>query len=73
MSTIQEIEAAIAKLPPGEFRELMRRLEEQREAAWDRQMQEDAKSGMLDKLWQQAEREIEAGETVSLDEFLRHP
>ena len=72
MDTVQEIEAAIAKLSPDEFRELMSRLEEHREAAWDRQMEEDAKNGNLDKLWERAERENAAGETISLEEFLRN-
>ena len=72
MSTVQEIEAAIVKLSPDEFRELMSWLEEHRAAAWDRQMEEDAKNGNLDKLWERAERENEAGETISLDEFFRN-
>ncbi len=72
VSTIQEIEAAIAQLPDEDYRQLMRRLEERRNAAWDRQMEEDAANGNLDKLWAQAEKEIEEGETMPLDEFLRH-
>ena len=47
VSTLAEIEAAIAKLPPLEFRAL-ERLKEREADAWDRQIEADAKSGRLD-------------------------
>lgn len=67
MSTVEEIQAAIAKLSPPEFDEVARWTEAQLEAAWDRQMKADVDSGELDRLWAQAEREIAAGETTPLD------
>ena len=51
MSTLAEIEEAIAKLPPSEFRELLRRLNKRESEAWDRQIEEDAQSGKLEALY----------------------
>lgn len=72
MSTIEEIEEAIVGLPREDFWKLTDKLIAQREAAWDAQMEADAASGRLDALWAQAEKEIEAGESQSLDVFLGH-
>lgn len=72
MSTLADIEDAIAKLPPVEFRALLQRMKERDADAWDRQIEDDAKSGKLDHLWEQARREIAEGEVVPLDEFLRN-
>ena len=70
MGTVQEIEAAIAQLPPDEFRQLMSRLEEQRAADWDRQMEEDAASGKLDRLYAELEKENAGQPEIPLDDFL---
>lgn len=70
MSTVEEIEEAIGKLPRKEFWALTDKLIVAREAAWDCQLEHDAAEGRLDALWAEAEKEIEAGETVPLDEFL---
>lgn len=70
MSTVEEIEKAISDLPREDFWKLTDRLMEKREAAWDAQIAADAASGRLDALWAEAEKEIEAGETQSLDAFL---
>ncbi len=70
MSTVEEIEKAIGDLPREDFWKLTDRLMEKREAAWDAQIAADAASGRLDALWAEAEKEIEAGETQSLDAFL---
>ncbi len=72
MSTVEEIAQAIAALPRDEFWKLTDRLVEQRDAQWDKEMEEDNAAGRLDVLWQEAEKEIASGETVPLDEFLRH-
>ena len=73
MSRIEEIEAEIAKLPPQDARRIAEWLETFLSDLRDRQLAEDAKAGRLDPLTRQALREIEAGETQPLDEFLRHP
>ncbi len=70
MSTVEEIEKAIGCLPREEFWKLTDRLIERRESAWDSQIAADATAGRLDSLWAEAEKEIEAGETQSLDAFL---
>jgi len=73
MSKVEQIQAEIAKLPPQDARQVAQWLEEFLSDQWDKQIEEDARSGRLDKLTGQALREIEAGETQPLDEFLRHP
>lgn len=70
MSNVDEIEAAIARLPKDAFWKLTDRLIERREAEWDSQLESDVEAGRLDDLWAQAEQEIEAGETTPLDAFL---
>lgn len=70
MSTLAEIEDAVAKLPPDQFAELLRRMQERDAAAWDREMEEDAKSGRLDALQARLAQE-DAGELeVPIDDFL---
>jgi len=70
VSTLAEIEEAVAKLPPEQFSELLRRMQERDAAAWDHKMEEDAKSGRLDALYAELEQE-DAGESeMPLDDFL---
>lgn len=57
MSTVEEIEKAIGGLPRDDFWALTYRLIEQREAAWDAQIEANAASGHLDALWTEAEKE----------------
>jgi hypothetical protein len=74
MSTVQQIEAAIQKLPRDEFWKLAKWFDDQRNEVWDREIEQDAQpGGRLDKLARQALKEIETGETEPLEEFLRHP
>ncbi len=61
MSTVQEIEAAIAELPKDEFWKLTDRLIARREDEWDRQIEADAKAGRLDFLFDEADAAREAG------------
>lgn len=70
MSTVLEIESAIRELPKEEFWKLAEWFDEVKGIAWDEQIESDAKAGRLDFLWETAEKEIAAGETVTLDEFL---
>lgn len=66
MSTVQEIEAAIASLPKEEFWKLTDRLLALREDAWDRQIEADSQAGKLDRLFEQADRDFEAGRCQEL-------
>ena len=61
MSTVEEIEKAIAQLPRDEFWKLTDRLVAQRNAEWDRQIEEDAAAGRLDFLYEEAEAERKTG------------
>lgn len=73
MSTLAEIEAAIAKLPPAEFRELLQRLNERDAEAWDRQIEQDAQNGKLDTLYARLMEEEANQPKISLDEVLDDP
>ena len=71
MSTVADILAAVKQLPEEQKGELLERLREvDFEDAWDRQIQADARAGRLDRLWQQAVQDIEAGCTKPLDEVI---
>jgi hypothetical protein len=70
MSTVQEIELAIGKLPTKDKWDLHKWLAEQMADEWDRQIEADVASGKLDSLAEAARQEIREGKTVSLDEFL---
>ncbi len=64
--SIQEIEEAIAALPEDEQWELVARLNERYDDAWDRQMKADAEAGKFDALVRAAEEDIAAGRTRPL-------
>ena len=66
MSSIQEIEAAVALLSPqelAEFRSWFNRFDAE---AWDRQFEEDAVSGRLDALANEALEDLHAGRCTDL-------
>jgi hypothetical protein len=70
VSTLAEIEEAIAKLPPKQFSELLRRMQMRDAEIWDREMEEDAKSGRLDAFYSRLEQENAGEPEVPLDDFL---
>jgi len=55
--SLAEIKSAVRELSPKELAELTTFICEQDNAAWDKQMEEDAASGKLDFLFQEAARE----------------
>jgi hypothetical protein len=61
MSTVKEIEEAIAQLPKDEFWKLTDRLVAQRNAEWDSEIEADIRAGKLDKLAEEALREHREG------------
>jgi hypothetical protein len=63
VTTVQEIEQAIAKLPRQEFFDLARWFDEERNRKWDEQIETDSKSGALDSLLREVEDDIEKGRT----------
>jgi hypothetical protein len=59
--SVAEIESAIAQLPATDFAELMAWLQEYRQRAWDRQIEDDLAAGRLDELIAGAEAEYRQG------------
>ena len=67
MSTVTEIEAAIARLPRQELWRLKEHLDRRCEADWGAQIEEDARSGgPLDRLAQKAMADFKAGRCKTL-------
>lgn len=61
MSKVEEIEKEIEKLPREEFWKLAKWFDEKLGDHWDRQVEEDAVSGKLDRLFEEADRDFDAG------------
>lgn len=70
MSTVAEIENALRSLPVQEARTVADWLQDYLDEQWDRQIEQDAKSGKLDKLAAEALAEYKAGKTKPLDEVI---
>jgi hypothetical protein len=66
MTTLEKIEAQIAKLSPKEVARLTKWLVEYDAALWDKRIEQDAKSGRLDKLAAEAKADYRAGRTRPL-------
>jgi hypothetical protein len=66
MSKIEDIQAAIAALPPAEQERLREWLEELAGQRFDERIERDAHSGKLDKLIEQALAKHRAGRTTLL-------
>jgi hypothetical protein len=64
--SLQEIEIAIAGLPPKEIHELADWLDELRGQLWDKQIEADAKAGRLDALISRAKEQNRQGLTRPL-------
>jgi hypothetical protein len=59
--SLAEIKSAVRELSPKELAELTAFISEQDNAAWREQMEQDAASGKLDFLFQEADDERQAG------------
>ncbi|HEY0077934.1 MAG TPA: hypothetical protein VGB73_04750 [Pyrinomonadaceae bacterium] len=59
--SIEEIESAIAQLPPSDVAKLAEWFAEFQAQVWDRQLEEDVEAGRLDALIEQAEDDFEQG------------
>jgi hypothetical protein len=70
MTTLLEIKAAIEKLSPRDYAELMAMLHPPVDDDWDREMMADAAAGRLDRLVEIARADIAAGRSRPLDELL---
>jgi len=70
MTTLLEIKAAIEKLSPRDYAELMAMLHPPVDDDWDRQTKADATAGRLDHLVEEARADIAAGRCLPLEELL---
>ncbi len=61
MAKIQEIEKAISNLTPEELSRFRAWFEEFDAATWDKQIEEDAKSGRLDAIAEKAMSDLKKG------------
>jgi DNA-binding PadR family transcriptional regulator len=59
--SITEIEQAITELSPEELARFRQWFDEYYAQVWDKQIEEDAKSGRLDKLIAEADEDYNAG------------
>ncbi len=66
MTKLEKIEQDIATLAPEDVRKLAEWLEEYKSDLWDRQMEDDAKSGRLDKFAARALAAHKAGKSTPL-------
>lgn len=70
MTSLLEIKAAIDRLSPREYCELMTMLHPSADDGWDGQIAVDVAAGRLDGLIAEAKADIEAGRTVPLETIL---
>jgi hypothetical protein len=70
MSTVKEIESAITSLSRGDLAELRSWFVHFDADAWDKQIEEDARTGRLDAFYKSLERENEGQPDIPLDEVL---
>lgn len=66
LSTVLEIERAVSQLSPQELARFREWFEKFDAEIWDKQFEEDAKSGKLDKLAHQAIADLRAGKFKEL-------
>ena len=66
MSTVKEIESAVAQLSAKELAKFRQWFAEFDAAEWDKEFEEDVKAGRLDKLAEQAIKEYRAGRCTKL-------
>ncbi|QDU54095.1 hypothetical protein [Aeoliella mucimassa] len=59
--SLQELEKAIAGLPPEELAQFAIWFDEYRADKWDERIEADIKAGRLDQLARQADADFEAG------------
>ncbi len=66
MTRLEKIEQDIASLTPADVSKLAAWMAEYQAELWDRQIEDDAKAGKLDKLAEQALADHRAGRSRSL-------
>lgn len=68
MSSLDQIEEAIVRLPKDDFAKLARWFDEQRNRRWDEQIAADSESGALDFLVRELDEDLAAGRARPIDE-----
>lgn len=63
MTKVQALEEEIEKLSPEELAELRVWIDEREAEAWDREIERDAASGKLDKLFERSVTDHRAGKS----------
>lgn len=66
MTTVQEIEKKVSSLPPDELAEFRAWYEKFDANIWDKQFEDDAKSGKLDEVAEQAIEDYKKGKFTGL-------
>ena len=66
MTRVKALEQEISKLSPSELAELRDWLLEQDWDTWDRQIEKDAESGKLDKLFKKSLADYKAGKSKEI-------
>jgi hypothetical protein len=61
MGRVEQIEAAIAGLPPEEYRRIVQWFHVREQTRWDDQLDSDSSAGKLDFLFDEAESESTKG------------
>lgn len=69
VSTIVEIENALRALPVRDAKAVSDWLQNYLDEQWDKQISADAAAGRLDRAWNKAKKDINAGRIKSLDEI----
>jgi len=64
--TIEDLEVAVAKLPPDQFARFAEWFAEYQAELWDRQIEDDLRAGRLDAVMQRAREDIAAGRSKPL-------
>jgi hypothetical protein len=66
VSTIEEIEQAVARLGPSDYERFRQWLSDYDNQKWDRQLNEDAAAGKLDALANEALDDLRRGKCTDL-------
>jgi uncharacterized membrane protein len=66
MSTIEEIEVAVSKLPPSDYEKFRQWLSDYDNRLWDKEMEEDARAGRFDVLAKEALDDLKNGRCTDL-------
>jgi hypothetical protein len=64
--SVEEIESAISKLPPGDLSRLTRWFEEFAADEWDREIEADIHAGRMNAAGKRADEQFEAGNCTPL-------